>query len=137
MSDPDAVADAFAVTAVVRDARTDTSSTDAQARASQWCVPSLAVTEGAELERPDGEWTAMQEHEAYDVVDEIDRTIDDPVPDTTTAYRMRTVTTHAEAEDGWRGQTRTTQLWITLEQSPEGAWQVSAVTSRVEEGEPA
>lgn len=135
-SDPDSVADAVAVALSVHDARTDTSSQAVWTRARPLLTGDLAATVqaggGAEVERPDGRWAMMQQHQAHDVVEQIDRHIDDPVPDTASkAQRQRAVSTRAYADDGWNGQIRTTRYWLTLTNAG-GAWRVSAVRSAID-----
>lgn len=135
-SDPDSVADAVAVALSVHDARTDTSSQAVWTRARPLLTGDLAATVqaggGAEVARPDGRWAMMQQHQAHDVVEQIDRHIDDPVPDTASkAQRQRAVSTRAYADDGWNGQIRTTRYWLTLTNAG-GAWRVSAVRSAID-----
>ena len=135
-SDPDSVADAVAVALSVHDARTDTSSQAVWTRARPLLTGDLAATaqraDGAELARPDNRWTMMQQHQAHDVVEHIDRHIDDPVPDTATkAQRQRAVSTRAYANNGWNGLIRTTRYWLTLTNT-DGAWRVSAVRSTID-----
>ena len=135
-SDPDSVADAVAVALSVHDARTDTSSQAVWTRAWPLLTGDLAATVqaggGAEVERPDNRWAMMQQHQAHDVVENIDRHIDDPVPDTATkAQRQRAVSTRAYADNGWNGQIRTTRYWLTLT-NVNGAWRVSAVRSTID-----
>ena len=135
-SDPDSVADAVAVALSVHDARTDTSSQAVWTRARPLLTGDLAATaqraDGAELARPDNRWTMMQQHQAHDVVEHIDRHTDDPVPDTATkAQRQRAVSTRAYANNGWNGLIRTTRYWLTLTNT-DGAWRVSAVRSTID-----
>lgn len=135
-SDPDSVADAVAVALSVHDARTDTSSQAVWTRARPLLTGDLAATaqraDGAELARPDNRWTMMQQHQAHDVVEHIDRHTDDPVPDTATkAQRQRAVSTRAYADNGWNGLIRTTRYWLTLTNT-DGAWRVSAVRSTID-----
>lgn len=135
-SDPDSVADAVAVALSVHDARTDTSSQAVWTRARPLLTGDLAATVqaggGAEVERPDGRWSMMQQHQAHDVVENIDRHTDDPVPDTATkAQRQRAVSTRAYADNGWNGLIRTTRYWLTLTNT-DGAWRVSAVRSTID-----
>ena len=69
---------------------------------------------------------------AHDVVENIDRHTDDPVPDTATkAQRQRAVSTRAYADNGWNGLIRTTRYWLTLTNTG-GAWRVSAVRSTID-----
>lgn len=135
-SDPDSVADAVAVALSVHDARTDTSSQAVWTRARPLLTGDLAATaqraDGAEVERPDNRWAMMQQHQAHDVVENIDRHTDDPVPDTATkAQRQRAVSTRAYADNGWNGLIRTTRYWLTLTNTG-GAWRVSAVRSTID-----
>ena len=135
-SDPDSVADAVAVALSVHDARTDTSSQAVWTRARPLLTGDLAGTaqraDGAELARPDNRWAMMQQHQAHDVVEHIDRHTDDPVPDTATkAQRQRAVSTRAYADSGWNGLIRTTRYWLTLTNT-DGAWRVSAVRSTID-----
>lgn len=135
-ADPDSVADAVAVALSVHDARTDASSQAVWTRARPLLTGDLAATVqasgGAEVARPDGRWAMMQQHQAHDVVEHIDRHTDDPVPDTATkAQRQRAVSTRAYADDGWNGQIRTTRYWLTLTNTG-GAWRVSAVRSTID-----
>ena len=135
-SDPDSVADAVAVALSVHDARTDTSSQAVWTRARPLLTGDLAATVqaggGAEVERPDGRWSMMQQHQAHDVVENIDRHTDDPVPDTATkAQRQRAVSTRAYADNEWNGLIRTTRYWLTLTNT-DGAWRVSAVRSTID-----
>ena len=135
-SDPDSVADAVAVALSVHDARTDTSSQAVWTRARPLLTGDLAATAqragGAEVERPDNRWAMMQQHQAHDVVENIDRHTDDPVPDTATkAQRQRAVSTRAYADNGWNGLIRTTRYWLTLTNTG-GAWRVSAVRSTID-----
>ena len=93
-TDPDSVADAVAVTLSVHDTRTDTSSQAVWARALPWLTSDLAASAQAggasEVERPDNRWAMMQSRQAHDVVENIDRHTDDPIPDTATgAHRQR------------------------------------------------
>lgn len=129
-TDPDAVADAVALTIAVRDATTDTSPLDSQARASRWYAPTLGtIAPGTEVSRPDDHWHTLRAHRAHDVVDALDRTADDAPVDATTAYRTRTVTTHAENAGGWRGESRTTRFWLTLVLDGRD-WRVSSLRSQ-------
>lgn len=135
-ADPDSVADAVAVALSVHDARTDASSQAVWTRARPLLTGDLAATaqraDGAELARPDNRWAMMQQHQAHDVVENIDRHIDDPVPDTATkAQRQRAVSTRAYADNGWNGLIRTTRYWLTLTNT-DGAWRVSAVRSTID-----
>lgn len=135
-SDPDSVADAVAVALSVHDARTDAGSQAVWTRARPLLTGDLAATaqraDGAELARPDNRWTMMQQHQAHDVVENIDRHTDDPVPDTATkAQRQRAVSTRAYADNGWNGLIRTTRYWLTLTNT-DGAWRVSAVRSTID-----
>lgn len=135
-ADPDSVADAVAVALSVHDARTDASSQAVWTRARPLLTGDLAATaqraDGAELARPDNRWAMMQQHQAHDVVENIDRHIDDPVPDTATkAQRQRAVSTRAYANNGWNGLIRTTRYWLTLTNT-DGAWRVSAVRSTID-----
>lgn len=135
-ADPDSVADAVAVALSVHDARTDTSSQAVWTRARPLLTGDLAATaqraDGAELARPDNRWAMMQQHQAHDVVEHIDRHTDDPVPDTATkAQRQRAVSTRAYADNGWNGLIRTTRYWLTLTNT-DGAWRVSAVRSTID-----
>lgn len=135
-SDPDSVADAVAVALSVHDARTDASSQAVWTRARPLLTGDLAATaqraDGAELARPDNRWTMMQQHQAHDVVEHIDRHTDDPVPDTATkAQRQRAISTRAYAGNGWSGLIRTTRYWLTLTNT-DGAWRVSAVRSTID-----
>ena len=135
-SDPDSVADAVAVALSVHDARTDTSSQAVWTRARPLLTGDLAATaqraDGAEVERPDNRWAMMQQHQAHDVVEHVDRHTDDPVPDTATkAQRQRAVSTRAYADNGWNGLIRTTRYWLTLTNT-DGAWRVSAVRSTID-----
>lgn len=135
-SDPDSVADAVAVALSVHDARTDTSSQAVWTRARPLLTGDLAATVqasgGAEVARPDNRWAMMQQHQAHDVVEHIDRHTDDPVPDTATkAQRQRAVSTRAYADSGWNGLIRTTRYWLTLTNT-DGAWRVSAVRSTID-----
>lgn len=135
-ADPDSVADAVAVALSVHDARTDASSQVVWTRASPLLTGDLAATVqaggGAEVERPDGRWSMMHQHQAHDVVEHIDRHTDDPVPDTATrAQRQRAVSTRAYADNGWNGLVRTTRYWLTLTNTG-GAWRVSAVRSTID-----
>lgn len=134
--DPDSVADAVAVALSVHDARTDASSQAVWTRARPLLTGDLAATAqragGAELARPDNRWAMMQQHQAHDVVEHIDRHTDDPVPDTATkAQRQRAISTRAYADDGWNGLVRTTRYWLTLTNTG-GAWRVSAVRSTID-----
>lgn len=135
-ADPDSVADAVAVALSVHDARTDASSQAVWTRARPLLTGDLAATaqraDGAEGERPDGRWSMMQQHQAHDVVENVDRHIDDPVPDTATrVQRQRAVSTRAYADDGWNGLVRTSRYWLTLTNTG-GAWRVSAVRSAID-----
>ena len=135
-ADPDSVADAVAVALSVHDARTDASSQAVWTRARPLLTGDLAATaqraDGAEVERPDGRWSMMQQHQAHDVVENVDRRIDDPLPDTATrVQRQRAVSTRAYADDGWNGLVRTTRYWLTLTNTG-GAWRVSAVRSAID-----
>ena len=135
-ADPDSVADAVAVALSVHDARTDASSQAVWTRARPLLTGDLAATAqragGAELARPDNRWAMMQQHQAHDVVEHIDRHTDDPVPDTATkAQRQRAISTRAYADDGWNGLVRTTRYWLTLTNTG-GAWRVSAVRSTID-----
>ena len=135
-ADPDSVADAVAVALSVHDARTDASSQAVWTRARPLLTGDLAATaqraDGAEVERPDGRWSMMQQHQAHDVVETVDRHIDDPVPDTATrVQRQRAVSTRAYADDGWNGLVRTSRYWLTLTNTG-GAWRVSAVRSAID-----
>lgn len=135
-SDPDSVADAVAVSLSVHDARTDASSQAVWTRARPLLTGDLAATVQAggasEVERPDNRWTMMQQHQAHDVVENIDRHTDDPVPDTATkAQRQRAISTRAYADNGWKGLIRTTRYWLTLTNT-DGAWRVSAVRSTID-----
>ena len=135
-ADPDSVADAVAVALSVHDARTDASSQSVWTRARPLLTGDLAATaqraDGAEVERPDGRWSMMQQHQAHDVVENVDRHIDDPVPDTATrVQRQRAVSTRAYADDGWNGLVRTSRYWLTLTNTG-GAWRVSAVRSAID-----
>ncbi|MEZ7761595.1 hypothetical protein [Actinomyces oris] len=135
-ADPDSVADAVAVALSVHDARTDASSQAVWTRARPLLTGDLAATaqraDGAEVERPDGRWSMMQQHQAHDVVENVDRHIDDPVPDTATrVQRQRAVSTRAYADDGWNGLVRTSRYWLTLTNTG-GAWRVSAVRSAID-----
>lgn len=135
-ADPDSVADAVAVALSVHDARTDTSSQAVWTRAWPLLTGDLAATaqraDGAELARPDNRWAMMQQHQAHDVVEHIDRHTDDPLPDTATkAQRQRAVSTRAYADNGWNGLIRTTRHWLTLTNT-DGAWRVSAVRSTID-----
>lgn len=135
-ADPDSVADAVAVALSVHDARTDASSQAVWTRARPLLTGDLAATaqraDGAEVERPDGRWSMMQQHQAHDVVENVDRHIDDPVPDTATrVQRQRAVSTRAYADNGWNGLIRTTRYWLTLTNT-DGAWRVSAVRSTID-----
>ena len=135
-ADPDSVADAVAVALSVHDARTDASSQAVWTRAGPLLTGDLAATaqraDGAEVERPDGRWSMMQQHQAHDVVENVDRHIDDPVPDTATrVQRQRAVSTRAYADDGWNGLVRTSRYWLTLTNTG-GAWRVSAVRSAID-----
>ena len=135
-ADPDSVADAVAVALSVHDARTDASSQAVWTRARPLLTGDLAATaqraDGAEVERPDGRWSMMQQHQAHDVVENVDRHIDDPVPDTATrVQRQRAVSTRAYADDGWNGLVRTSRYWLTLTNTG-GAWRVSAVRSTID-----
>ena len=135
-SDPDSVADAVAVALSVHDARTDASSQAVWTRARPLLTGDLAASVQAggasEVERPDNRWAMMQQHQAHDVVEHIDRHTDDPVPDTATkAQRQRAVSTRAYADDGWNGLIRTTRYWLTLTNTG-GAWRVSAVRSAID-----
>ena len=135
-SDPDSVADAVAVSLSVHDARTDASSQAVWTRARPLLTGDLAATVQAggasEVERPDNRWTMMQQHQAHDVVENIDRHTDDPVPDTATkAQRQRAISTRAYADNGWNGLIRTTRYWLTLTNT-DGAWRVSAVRSTID-----
>lgn len=135
-ADPDSVADAVAVALSVHDARTDASSQAVWTRARPLLTGDLAATaqraDGAEVERPDGRWSMMQQHQAHDVVENVDRHIDDPVPDTATrVQRQRAVSTRAYADNGWNGLVRTTRYWLTLTNTG-GAWRVSAVRSAID-----
>lgn len=134
--DPDSVADAVAVALSVHDARTDASSQAVWTRARPLLTGDLAATAqragGAELARPDNRWAMMQQHQAHDAVEHIDRHTDDPVPDTATkAQRQRAISTRAYADDGWNGLVRTTRYWLTLTNTG-GAWRVSAVRSTID-----
>ena len=135
-ADPDSVADAVAVALSVHDARTDASSQAVWTRARPLLTGDLAATaqraDGAEVERPDGRWSMMQQHQAHDVVENVDRHIDDPVPDTATrVQRQRAVSTRAYADAGWNGLVRTSRYWLTLTNTG-GAWRVSAVRSAID-----
>ena len=135
-SDPDSVADAVAVALSVHDARTDASSQAVWTRARPLLTGDLAASVQAggasEVERPDNRWAMMQQHQAHDVVEHIDRHTDDPVPDTATkAQRQRAVSTRAYADNGWNGLIRTTRYWLTLT-NVNGAWRVSAVRSTID-----
>lgn len=135
-SDPDSVADAVAVALSVHDARTDASSQAVWTRAWPLLTGDLAATAqragGAELARPDNRWAMMQQHQAHDVVEHIDRRTDDPVPDTATkAQRQRAISTRAYAGNGWSGLIRTTRYWLTLTNTG-GVWRVSAVRSTID-----
>ena len=135
-ADPDSVADAVAVALSVHDARRDASSQAVWTRARPLLTGDLAATaqraDGAEVERPDGRWSMMQQHQAHDVVENVDRHIDDPVPDTATrVQRQRAVSTRAYADDGWNGLVRTSRYWLTLTNTG-GAWRVSAVRSAID-----
>ena len=135
-ADPDSVADAVAVALSVHDARTDASSQAVWTRARPLLTGDLAATaqraDGAELARPDNRWAMMQQHQAHDVVEHIDRHTDDPVPDTATkAQRQRAVSTRAYADNGWNGLIRTIRYWLTLTNT-DGAWRVSAVRSTID-----
>ena len=135
-ADPDSVADAVAVALTVHDARTDASSQAVWTRARPLLTGDLAATVQAggasEVERPDNRWTMMQQHQAHDVVENIDRHTDDPVPDTATkAQRQRAISTRAYADNGWNGLIRTTRYWLTLTNT-DGAWRVSAVRSTID-----
>ena len=135
-ADPDSVADAVAVALSVHDARTDASSQAVWTRARPLLTGDLAATaqraDGAEVERPDGRWSMMQQHQAHDGVENVDRHIDDPVPDTATrVQRQRAVSTRAYADDGWNGLVRTSRYWLTLTNTG-GAWRVSAVRSAID-----
>ena len=135
-ADPDSVADAVAVALSVHDARTDTSSQAVWTRARPLLTGDLAAiaqrADGAELARPDNRWAMMQQHQAHDVVENIDRHTDDPVPDAATkAQRQRAVSTRAYADNGWNGLIRTTRYWLTLTNT-DGAWRVSAVRSTID-----
>ena len=135
-SDPDSVADAVAVALSVHDVRTDASSQAVWTRAWPLLTGDLAASVQAggvsEVERPDNRWAMMQQHQAHDVVEHIDRHTDDPVPDTATkAQRQRAVSTRAYADNGWNGLIRTTRYWLTLT-NVNGAWRVSAVRSTID-----
>ena len=135
-SDPDSVADAVAVALSVHDARTDAGSQAVWTRVRPLLTGDLAATVqaggGAEVARPDDRWAMMQQHQAHDVVENIDRHTDDPVPDTATkAQRQRAVSTRAYADNGWNGLIRTTRYWLTLTNA-DGAWRVSAVRSTID-----
>ena len=135
-SDPDSVADAVAVALSVHDARTDTSSQAVWARALPWLTSDLAASVQAggasEVERPDNRWAMMQGHQAHDVVENIDRHTDDPIPDTATgAQRQRAVSVRAYGDNGWSGLVRTTRYWLTMT-NVDGAWRVSVVRSVID-----
>lgn len=135
-ADPDSVADAVAVALSVHDARTDTSSQAVWTRAQPLLTGDLAASAqaggGAEVERPDNRWAMLQSHQAHDVVENIDRHTDDPVPDTATkAQRQRAVSVRAYGDSGWSGLVRTTRYWLTLT-NVDGAWRVSAVRSAID-----
>lgn len=130
-ADPDSVADAVAVSLSVRDARTDATSQTAQTRAARWYGGDLAAAAAAtgetELARPSRRWAMMQSKGAWDVVDSIDRRMDDPVPDSETmARRQRAVTVHAQAEDGWSGLVSTSRYWLVLTRD-DGVWRVTGL----------
>lgn len=130
-ADPDSVADAVAVSLSVRDARTDATSQTAQTRAARWYGGDLAATAAdtgeTELARPSRRWAMMQSKGAWDVVDSIDRRMDDPVPDSeTTARRQRAVTVYAQTEDGWSGLVSTSRYWLTLTRD-DGVWRVTGM----------
>ena len=135
-SDPDSVADAVAVALSVHDARTDAGSQAVWTRVRPLLTGDLAATVqaggGAEVARPDGRWAMMQQHQAHDVVEQIDRHKDDPGPDTaSTAQRQRAVSVRAYGDNGWSGLVRTTRYWLTLTNAG-GAWRVSAVRSAID-----
>ena len=135
-SDPDSVADAVAVALTAHDARTDATSQETWARAEPWLTGGLAATAhsagGSELARPDNRWAMMRQKQAWDVVESIDRSIDDPVPDTeTTALRQRAVSVRAYNQDGWSGLVQTSRYWLRLTKV-DGAWKVEQMTSTVD-----
>lgn len=135
-TDPDSVADAVAVTLSVHDTRTDTSSQAVWARALPWLTSDLAASAQAggasEVERPDNRWAMMQSRQAHDVVENIDRHTDDPIPDTATgAQRQRAVSVRAYGDNGWSGLVRTTRYWLTMT-NVDGAWRVSVVRSVID-----
>lgn len=135
-TDADSVADAVAVAMSVRDARTDATSQETWARAEPWLTGDLAATahsaSGSELARPDNRWAMMRQKQAWDVVETIDRSIDDPVPDTeSTALRQRAVSVRAYNQDGWSGLVQTHRYWLTMT-NVEGSWRVSAVRSTID-----
>lgn len=131
-TDPDSVA----VTLSVHDTRTDTSSQAVWARALPWLTGDLATSAQAggasEVERPDNRWAMMQSHQAHDVVENIDRHTDDPIPDTATgAQRQRAVSVRAYGDNGWSGLVRTARYWLTMT-NVDGAWRVSVVRSVID-----
>lgn len=130
VGDVEAVADAVALTVAVRDGADSWPGAGA-ARAARWFERAPATSgQGA---RPDEELALMADHRARDVVDHLDRAMDDPVADTEwLARRQRSVTAHPEGVDGWSGPSRTVRFWLELARGRDGAWLVRRMRSRID-----
>lgn len=132
-TDPDAVADAVAVAVSAHDARTDADAAAAWGRASRWMGGALASAPAGGAPLADGRWSAMVARGAWDEVEAVDRSIDDPVADAaSSARRARSVTVRARDASGWRGLVRTTRLWLELSCQDDGRWRVVGLRASID-----
>ncbi|MCF2528105.1 hypothetical protein [Yinghuangia soli] len=127
-SDPTAVSAAAVTVLYTYDTTTDTTAQDAAVRAEPWFTSQFAASqrEHVAVAPPGAEWTTWTAHKAYTApVVEAGR---DPAPGDTPskAFRQWLVRYTPTGRDGWKGETVTVVVFVTLSRAiPSDPWRVS------------
>lgn len=130
--DPDAVADAVALTAYRYDPRVDNSPMDALRRATPWLTADYA--EAANQPMPGGggaDWLALIKNDGYTSSTIEDASEADQPPDTAdAAYRQRLLTVTTHDAGGEVTHTQTDVLWLVLStDTGSQKWAVESINS--------
>ncbi|MGA4543354.1 hypothetical protein ACPA54_25525 [Uniformispora flossi] len=127
--DADAVSKAAALTMCLVDTDVDTSDYDALLRTAPLLDRAYFARLDEERPRPvqGGDWGVMASHRAYTTVTEAEQSADlgQPQDNTLEAFRTWTVTVAPVGRDGWRGDTQTTVVFVSLRRDGgDEAWRI-------------